>query len=202
MDDPRQMYMNCDYYFALMAEKPFYRFFYDEVAYDARWHRVLLKRRQPIKRREISKFTRGPKLCKGSDEFYEFLRFQDSSITTRNCLEADIEFDFKKVPSPFNAFVVMQVNDKNNNIIYYKKIPLSWIAKDLSGQNRRFKLTSGPLPEKFGDVIVYVWNIDKKEAEFEMKQLKILELQAPGINVVIPKNYYPYVKRLLKEELL
>jgi hypothetical protein len=202
MDDPRQMFMNCDYYFALMAEKPFYRFFYDEVAYDARWHRVLLKRKQPIKRIEITKLTRGPKYCKGSDEFYEFLRFQDSIITARNCLEADIEFDFKKVPAPFHTFVVMQVNDENNNILYYKKIPLFWIAKDLSGQNRRFKMTTGPLPEKFGDVIIYLWNIDREEAEFEMKQLKILELQAPGINVVIPKNYYPYVKRLLKEELL
>lgn len=202
MDDTRQMYMNCDYYFALMGEKPFYRFFYDEVGYDARWHRVLLKRRQPIVRKEITGLTRGLQLCQGNGEYFEFLRFRDSSIATRNCLEADIEFSFKKVPAPFRAFVVMQVNDENGNMIYYKKLPLFWIAKNLSGQKRRFKLTSGPLPEKFGDVIVYVWNIDKKEADFEMMQLKILELQAPGINVRIPENYYPYVKRILKEELL
>lgn len=202
MDDPRQMYMNCDYYFALTCEKPFYRHFYDEVAYDSLWNRVLLKRKQPIRRKELLQFNRGPQDCMGRDEYFEFLRFHDSDLVTRNCIEADIEFTFKKIPAPFKSFLVFQVNDTAGTLLYYKKIPLQWIAKDLNGQTKRFKLTSGPLPPNFKEAIVYLWNIDKKEAVFEMNRLKILELQAPGINIVIPQEYYPYAKQLLKQELL
>ncbi len=202
MDEPREMHMNCDYYVALMCEKPFYRFFYDEVAYDARWHRVLLKRKQAIKRTEIPMMTRGEMDYNGKDEFVEFLRYYDSTGLSKNCIEADVEISFKKAPKPFKAFLVLQVNDENNNSVCYKRALLNWMADDLSGQTKRFKLTSGSLWGKYKNIIVYLWNIDKKQCEVSLKQLKMLNLTAPGINVVIPKNYYPYVKRIIKEELL
>lgn len=202
MDEPRQMHMNCDYYFALMAEKPFYRFFYDEVAYDMPRLRVLLKRKQPIKRIDQLHLAASLKTCKGSDEFFEFLRFNDSALKTRNCIEADIELSLKNVPKPFRAFIVLQIVDMDGKNICYKKVALNWIADDLNGQTKRFKLTSGPLPEKFKECIVYVWNIDKKLCEFDMNKLRIYDLKAPGINIVIPKNYYPYVKEIVKKEQL
>ncbi len=202
MDEPREMHMNCDYYFALMCEKPFYRFFYEEVAYDNRWHRVLLKRKQSIKRSEVPELTRGQQDHSGKAEYTEFLRYYDSTGLTRNCVEADVEITFKKVPKPFKAFLVLQVNDENNNSICYKRALLNWMGDDLSGRTKRFKLTSGPMPGKYKNIIVYLWNIDKKECAVQLKQLKILNLDAPGINVVIPKNYYPYVKKIIKEELL
>ncbi|MES2681749.1 MAG: hypothetical protein V4635_17775 [Bacteroidota bacterium] len=202
MDEPREMHMNCDYYFALMCEKPFYRYFYDEVAYDNRWHRVLLKRKQPIKRSEVVDMTRGVQDYSGKGEYIEFLRYYDSTGLTRNCVEADLEIIFKKVPKPFKAFLVLQVNDENNNSICYKRALLNWMGNDLSGKTKRFKLTSGPMPGKYKNIIVYLWNIDKKQCAVQLKQLKMLNLDAPGINVVIPKNYYPYVKKIIKEELL
>ena len=202
MDEPRQMHMNCDYYIALMAEKPFYRFFYDEIAYDTKWGRVLLKRKQKIQRTELAEFTRGGAIYKGNTEFFEFLRFSDTALVTRNCIEADIDLRFKKVPKPFRSFIVLQVTDENDKNIYYKRVLLNWIANDLNGKNKRFKLTSGPLPQKFKNAIVYLWNIDKKDCDFTLNYLKILKLDAPGINMVIPKNYYPYVKKIIKQELL
>jgi hypothetical protein len=202
MDEPWQMHMNCDYYIALMAEKPFYRFFYDEIAYDARWSRVLLKRKQTIKRTELAEFTRGSANYTGNEEFVEFLRFNDTTLATRNCIEADIDLSFKNVPKPFKSFIVLQVTDENDKNIYYKRVLLNWIGNDLSGKTKRFKLTTGPLPQKFKNVVVYLWNIDKKDYDFTLNYLKILKLDAPGINVVIPKNYYPYVKEIIKQELL
>lgn len=202
MDISDQMHMNCDYAIALMGERPFYHSFYDELAYDVRWHRVLLKRRQPIKRLEIPDLSAPQKTYSGSDEFFEFLRFNDSVLTTRNCIEADLELSFLKVPNPFKAFLVLQVNDTEGNSSYYKKVPLNWLADDLSGSTKRFKLTTGPLPEKFKEVIVYLWNIDKKQSEFKLNRLTIFDLNAPGINVVIPATFYPYAKKTLKEELL
>jgi hypothetical protein len=202
MDDPQQMQMNCDYYIALMCEKPFYRFFYDEIAYDMKWHRVLLKRKQKIQRQEVDSLTRASQHFKGSDEYADFLRFFDSTAITKNCIEAYIELSFKKVPKPFRAFLVMEIKDENDNRICYKRAPLYWFADELSGQTKCVKLTSVPLRGKNRNILVYLWNIDKKPFDFELKQLKIFNLTAPGINIVIPQNYYPYAKNIIKEELL
>jgi hypothetical protein len=202
MDDPQQMQMNCDYYIALMCEKPFYRFFYDEIAYDMRWHRVLLKRKQKIQRHEVDSLTRGSQHFKSNDEYADFLRFFDSTAITKNCIEAYIELSFKKVPKPFRAFLVMEIKDENDNRICYKRAPLYWFADELSGQTKCVKLTSVPLRGKNRNILVYLWNIDKKPFDFELKQLKIFNLTAPGINIVIPQNYYPYAKNIIKEELL
>lgn len=195
MDDSRQMHMNCDYYFALKAEEPYYRFFYDEVVQDERWGRVLLKRRQRIVRHELPGLRAGGAKFSGNGEFYELLRFKDSLLPTRNCLEAEIELTFNKTPKPFKASLVFQLNNKDNNTIYYKRVPLNWISDDLSGQTRRFKLTTGAIPGDFKDAVVYIWNIDKKELDVRLNDLKILELRAPGINVSIPENYYPFISQ-------
>jgi len=202
MDEPIQMQMNCDYYIALMVEKPFFRFFYDEVAYDNRWHRVLLKRKQKIKRVEVPELTRGVKYFNGNAEYFEFLRFFDSTSITKKCIEVEVEIEFKEAHKPFKAFIVLQVNDEKGNLLTYKRALLNWLGDDLSGQNKRIKLTSSNLPGRYKNILVYLWNIDKKEGEFELKQLKILNLSAPGINVVIPHFYYPYAKKIINEELL
>lgn len=53
MDNSEEMQMNCDYYFAQKREKPYYKYFYDEIAYDDSWDRVLLKRKEQIGHRMI-----------------------------------------------------------------------------------------------------------------------------------------------------
>jgi hypothetical protein len=194
--------MNCDYAFALIGEKAFYQKYYDEVAYDHRWQRVLLKRKQAIKRIDQTHLAAEPKSFVGNQEFFDFLAFKDSALKTRNCIEADIELTFNKVPKPFKAFVVMQVVGQEDENLYYKKVPLYWIADNLNGITKRFKLTSGPLPEKFKEVKLYLWNTDKNDCEFNLNQLRIYDLNAPGINVVIPESYYPYAKKIVNEELL
>ncbi len=202
MDEPRHMFMNCDYYFALKEEKPYYQFFYDEVAYDTYWDRVLLKRKQKIERRELKPLSLGPRGFNGNGEFFEFLRFNDSLVPATNCLEADLSLSFKKVHKPFKAFLVFEIkNRENGNTAYYKRILLNWIADDLSGMTKRFKLTTGAMPTKY-EAVVYIWNIDKKETEMMLNDLKIFELHAPGINTVVPPDYYPYIEKLKQKHLL
>ncbi|MBA3681500.1 MAG: hypothetical protein H0W73_10105 [Bacteroidetes bacterium] len=202
MDPAETMHMNCDYAFALKVEKPYYRFFYDEIGYDEKWNRVLLKRKQKIERIEQTQLSVNAKDFKGNAEWFEGVKFNDTSIVTKSCIEADLTINFKNVPKPFNAFLVLQVNDTADRTVYYKKIPLNWIADDLNGKSHHFKITSGPLPQKFGNANVHVWNIDKKDVEFTISDLKIFELKAPGINVVVPKEYYPLIKSITKERTL
>ena len=201
MDIGKGMCMNCDYYYALKEEKPYYQFFYDEVVTDKRWGRVLLKRKQKIERKEIKSLSTPSIHFAGNSEYFEFLRFTDSATACRNCMEADLELHFKKVPKPFKAFVVFSINDEKDQPVYYKRLLLNWIADDLDGAIKRFKLTTGPLPQKF-KAIVYLWNIDKKEAEFTLADLKLFELHAPGINVTIPPGYIHYMELLTQQHLL
>ncbi len=202
MDDNEQMHMNCDYYIALAVEKPYYSQFYEEIGYDEFTNRVLLKRKQKINRMELPNFIGGIKNYNGANEYFEFLRFSDTAITTRNCIEVDIELYFSKVPKPFNGFLVLQMNDENSKQVCYKRVPLNWIADNLNGSMRRFKLTTGPLPKKFKDCVIYLWNINKKECNFELNKLKIMKLDAVGINLVIPQSYYDIAKQTITYELL
>jgi len=200
MDDAEQMHMNCDYYYAMKREEPYYRFFYDEIAYEKKWDHVLLKRKDAITRKQVA--SAQSKDCRGEGEFFEFLRISDSSFCSKNCLEAEVQIEFKNMPKPFNGFLVFSVNDKADKAVYYKRIPLNMLADNLSGETKYLKLVTGPMPADFKTAVVYVWNIDKKNVDFTLKTLRIHELYARGINFKIPDAFYPLVEKITKRPLL
>ncbi len=193
MDNAEQMTMNCDYYIAMQRERPYYKYFYDEIELDKTWDRALLKRKEKIKRNDFYKLSETPKSYKGQGEFFEFFRLPDTSLKTRNCIEMELDITFNKVPKPVQSNIILQVNDKKGEQIYYKRIPLNWLADDLNGQTKHLKLTSGPLPDSADVLVVYMWNIKQVEMDFTINELKILELKGKGVNVVIPKSFYNYL---------
>jgi hypothetical protein len=202
MDNSEQMIMNCDYYFALKREQPYYKYFYDEIAYDKTWNRALLKRKEKIQRTELYRMPSIPKNFKGNGEFLEFFRLQDSVLKTRNCIEVELEIKFNKVVAPLWSNIVLQVNDKKGEQLYYRRTLLNWLADDLNGQTKRIKLTTGALPESTGDVVVYMWNYKQQEMDFTINELKVLELKGKGVNVMIPESYYKYVEKASNKPLL
>lgn len=202
MDDSEQMRMNCDYYYAMKREKPYYQFFYDEIGEDLTWDRVLLKRKEKIARKEIHNSEELPNQYSGKNEFFEFLRINDKSYQSKNCIEAEIEINFIEVPKPLSAFLVFSVDDIHGKNIYYKRIPLNWLAQNLNGSSRYFKLTCGKMPDDFGTLVVYLWNIDKEALTFTLKNLRLQELFGNGINFVIPESFYPLIEKTTKQPLL
>lgn len=202
MDDSEQMIMNCDYYLAMKREQPYYKYFYDEIAFDNKWDRVLLKRKEKIQRSEIYKMTGTPKNRKGNYEFFEFFRLKDAALKTRNCIEVELEIKFNTVPVPLQANIVVQVNDTKGEQVYYKRVPLNWLADDLNGQTKRMKLTTGALPENNGDVVVYLWNFKQQEIEFTINEIKVLELKGKGVNFRIPDSYYNYLIKTSNQPFL
>ena len=202
MDDSENMHMNCDYYFALKQEKPYYDFFYNEIAQDEKWGRVLLKRKDKINRTLIHQVNQLPIVFKGNQEYFEFLRLSDSTLCSKNCLEADIEIEFTKVPSPLNAFLVFSVENDFKECVYYKRVPLNWLAFNLNKNTKYFKLTTGKIPSNFSSLVVYLWNIDKKDLIFKLKILQLNELNAKGINFEIPASFYPLIEKITKKPLL
>lgn len=202
MDDSEQMTMNCDYYYAMKREKPYYKFYYDEIGEDKQWDRVLLKRKEKIKRNKLVSITNTPKKFNSNKEYFEFCRFGDSLTNSINCLEADVAIEFKKVPKPFNSFLVFSVENEKKEMIYFKRIPLNWLSDNLTNVTKYFKLTTGPLPKNNYTAIVFIWNIDKEVVEFNLNALTINQLFAKGINFTIPQNFYPLIETISKQPLL
>jgi hypothetical protein len=202
MDNSEQMIMNCDYYLALKREQPYYKYYYDEIAQDKVWDRALLKRKEKIQRTELYKIAEVPKTFKGDGEFFEFFRLKDSVLKTRNCIEVELEIKFNKVAAPLWSNIVLQVNGKKGEQLYYRRTLLNWLADDLNGQTKRIKLTTGPLPDNTDDVVLYMWNYKHKDMDFTINELKLFELKGKGVNVIIPESYYKYLEKASNKPLL
>jgi hypothetical protein len=200
MDQPEEMHMNCDYYVALRSEKPYYDFFYNEIASDKEWDRVLLKRKTPILRKTI--LSVDEKVFNNNEEYVGLFGATDTLLKSKNCLELYTELEFKRVPKPFNAYLVLQIDDEEGNMMYYKRVILNFIADDLNGQSKRFKLTTGPIKKKPARIVGYIWNMDKQNIHVSLKKLRLCELQGEGINLIVPGEYYEMARKLSDKVLL
>ena len=190
-----QMTMNCDYYIAMKSEKIYYKYFYDEIASENIWDMVLLKRKEKIQRCELYKTSEIKKNYKGNDEFFNFFVMKDSILETKNCIEANLEIKFNNVPSPTCANIVLQVNTKKGDVVYYKAITLNWLADDLNGRTKRIKLITGKLPANTDYIVVYLWNPKRVEMDFIANEVTITELKSKGVNFMIPESYYKYLEK-------
>lgn len=201
MDDSEQMQMNCDYYFALISERPYYQLFYDEIMYDEKWERVLLKRKEKINHSVFYK-TSDQKIMEGDAEFFELKKITDTSFVSNNPLEIEIKLTFDKVPKPFQAFLVFSFNDSVNNLNSYKRVPLNWLQDDLNSKTKTLKLTSSSLPKNLKELKVYIWNIDKQPVKITINSLTLYQLHGKGVNLRVPEKYYQLVESITKKPIL
>ncbi len=207
MDESEQMQMNCDYYFALKREKPYYHFFYDEVmngdqlVEDKKWDRVLLKRKEKIEH-HIFYESQNPANINGDNEFFDFYGANNTVFPSKNPLELEAHFTFDSVPKPFNAFFVFSISNSQSKNIHYRRAPLNWLSNDLNGKSITLKLTTGNLPDTVKVLSVHIWNIDKKSIKLKLNSLKIYQLKGKGVNFRIPTNFYPLIESITKKPLL
>ncbi len=188
MDDSEQMQMNCDYYFALQCEKPYYEKYYDEIMFDDKWKRVLLKRKERIEHLPVYELKQA-KSIEGETEFFEFKSYSDTIFENKNPLEMEIKLNFLEAPKPLNAFVVFSIEDEQGNLIY-KRTPLYWLQDHLQGTSKTLKLTSSNLPPKISKMAIYLWNIKKQKVKINVESLKIYQLKGKGVDVRIPEKFY------------
>ena len=201
MDDSEQMQMNCDYYFALKSEKPYYQLFYDEIMNDEKWERVLLKRKEKINHSVFYKNSTS-KTLEGDNEFFELKKISDTSFINNNPIEIEIKITFANVPKPFQAFLVFSINDSIDNLVSYKRVPLNWLQDDLNTKIKTLKLTSSNLPNKIKDLKVYIWNIDKEPLKITVNSLTLYQLNGKGVTLKIPESYYPLIESITQKPIL
>lgn len=201
MNDNMEMQMNCDYYYAMKREKPYYSSFYDEIAYDEAWDMVLLKRKEKIGHNLIYSNYNGMRLS-GNGEFYDIKRLPDTTFKSHNPLEVEVELRFEDVPKPLNAFFVMSLQNAKGETVCYKRTPLNWLADDLNGQVKYLKLTTGNLPDTVKSFAIHIWNIDKKEIKISVNNLKLYQLTGKGVDFKVPAGYYPLIEKITKKPLM
>jgi hypothetical protein len=94
------------------------------------------------------------------------------------------------------------MNNDSNQVLYYKRAPIHWMADDLNGQTKYIKLTSGNLSSMIKGFTVHIWNIEKQEMKVTLKNIKIYQLTGKGVDFKIPVKYYSLIEKITKKPLL
>lgn len=183
MVPPELMSMNCDYYVTWKKDKPYYDKYYNEIAVAKYWNMVLLKRKTEIER-ELHYEIKEAKEFKGAEEYYSFYEKLDTTFVSKDPILAEFDISVNNAPKPFNAFLVLQV-DVDGKTCYFRRTALNWMQYDWNGiQHFRTCIQTDSLPLQKSRLVAFLWNIDKKEINFKLNNLKLYQLKAEGINEV------------------
>lgn len=185
MTAPEALQMNCDYALAYKQDKPWYDKYYSELAVDNDWDFRLLKRKTPLTRQllyessAISDFS-------GTGEYYNAFEKLDTTFNSEDPLLAEFEFNVDKAPEPFNAWLVLQIDDgteQGNN--QFVRIPLNLVKYDWN-ETKHFTLSivSANIPLKIKRIVAYLWNIDKKEIHIKVNTFKLFQLKGEGVREI------------------
>lgn len=184
MTAPEALQMNCDYALAYRQDKPWYDRYYTEIASEDDWHFRLLKRRVPLVREPLYATKSIPDFI-GSNEYYNAFEKLDTTFNSKNPLLAEFNFDVRKAPEPMNAWLVLQIDDKDDANNIFLRIPMNLVRYDWNGANNfTLSIVSPDIPLKIKRIVAYLWNIDKKEIHIKMNSFNLYRLNGNGVNVI------------------
>lgn len=180
---PEQMHMNCDFYITWKKDEPYYKNFYDELDYDNNWNMVLLKRKEKVKR-ELVIENKTTVILNGANEFNTLFERTDTVFQGNEPILAEINFDIDEVPEPFNAWLVMQIDSAGGPQKYFRRTPLNWVNLKWNGtKNFTTCIQTDNLPEGHNRLVLFLWNLDKKEIKMRINSFKLYHLNAKGITL-------------------
>lgn len=186
MDAPELLHMYGDFAVAKVGEKPFYQRYYTELDSEPDWGFRLLKRKFPIENKlEIE--IKGKQIT-GSPEFYEFMNDTNNTVfPNKNPIRVDYTFKINKVPVPFEAWLVVQIDDINGGQYCFKRSALNWIKKDYNNDKEyTYSVLVPPLPKRFKCFKVFLWNIKQEEIDINFTSIKLYQMYGKGINYKAP----------------
>ncbi|MBL7933708.1 MAG: hypothetical protein JNL60_17525, partial [Bacteroidia bacterium] len=185
MTAPEALQMNCDYALAYKQDKPYYDKYYEELASDNYWDFRLLKRRTMLERKLLLETERQINL-KGEDEYYNVLEKLDTTFNSQNPVLAEFTFDVNNAPEPFNAWLVLQVDDATNeNSSFLIRVPLNLIKYYWNSTRAcTISLTSPNMPIGVKRIVAYLWNIDKKNIDVTVTSFRLYQLNGEGVKEI------------------
>jgi hypothetical protein len=186
MDPPELLHMNADYLIAKAGEKPFYDRYYTELDSEPDWNFRLLKRRTPIKNKLEIELK--DKHLIGNAEFYELMNDTNNLLfPNKDPIRVDFTFKVTKVPVPFQAWLVVQIDSVNGNKFCFKRSALNWIKKDFNNDKEyTYSVITPTLPNRFKCFKVFLWNIKQEEIDVTFTSVKIYQMHGKGINYKAP----------------
>lgn len=186
MDAPELLHMNCDFLVAKKGEKPFYERYYDEIDSENDWDFRLLKRKDKITNTLVH--TIENKHFEGEGEFYELLNDTNNTyFPNKNPIRADFTFKINKVPVPFEAWLVIQIDNDDGTKFCFKRSALNWIKlRYETDKEYTYSVVTPTLPKHYKCIKAFLWNIKQEKIDITFTSLKLYQLHAKGINYVAP----------------
>jgi hypothetical protein len=177
---PEALQMNCDYAIAYKHDKPWYDKYYTELAEDKYWDYTLIKRRVPIERKMV--YSTRFLAFEGSSEYYNAFEKLDTTFGMVNPLLAEFNISVEKVPVPFKAWLVLQINGDGEGDMILVRTPLDLVKHNWNGTiNFTTCIVTGNIPLRIKRVVAYLWNIDKKEVRMTVNSFKLYQLVGDGV---------------------
>ena len=95
--------------------------------------------------------------------FFELYRGPIDSLAGK-ALYIDFNLKLSSEKSPFHGRIVADVQDDQNNSLLYEFTQFDWYRTDWSDPEKSFlnALYLPELPEKAQNIVIYIWNVDKK----------------------------------------
>jgi hypothetical protein len=185
MTAPEALQMNCDYALAYRQDKPWYAPYYEEIEKEEQWGFRLLRRKIPLQRQLIfSQAQHAP--LPGKFLYSNLYEHNDTTFTSTEPLQADIEFSVGSTTVPLNLYIVLQIeSQKPEEGSTFIRVPLNLIRYDWNGiAHQRISLVSGNLPEKIKRIVIYLWNIDQAETTFTIHSFNLYQLHGKGVKEI------------------
>ena len=137
--------------------------YYESLSYDPISKLSLLKRRSFLKSEKLdSVFI----LSSGEtdQEYYNFYVGKTDKLYSKTLL-FNIDMTLNSDEYPFEAWIVAQVKDKDNKGLEYEYIALNWKKASWNSQKGNFRgsMIIYNLPEESVEIVLYLWNINKKK---------------------------------------
>ena len=185
-DPTETMQMNCDYYIATQLEKKYFDNYYDVIDTEPDWGFLVLKRKEKMIKNKLVDL-KDISITNNSNEFIEIYHQGDTTFTNTKPLIAEVNFDIEHISVPTNTWLVFQINDGEDQTLYFKRYPLQWTGYDNNGKkNLSYSLTSGNLPSHTKKIVCFFWNIDQQPLSIHVNSLKLFQLDGNGVEYVAP----------------
>jgi hypothetical protein len=101
-------------------------------------------------------------------------------------VQAEFDFSVKNAPVPFNAWLVLQIDSKDDNEPgVFVRAQLNLIQYDWKGTaNFKLDLVSGNIPLNIKRVVCYLWNIDKQQLDIKINAFRLYRLEGEGVTEI------------------
>lgn len=111
-----------------------------------------------------------------SEEFRNLLEYGVVELRS-NVMRVDVEAEIESSAVPFDAEIVVSIEDDSATALIYEHYPLSWHHREWKEGQNTFKhsLYLKELPESSAMLKVYVWNPDKAEYRVSNTRITLLK---------------------------